>query len=242
MERRSFAALLLGAVTLAALAGCSQIEPAETLRYRLKVDVDTPAGVKSGYSVWEYTVTKVVAGFSPHSTDYKGEAVAIDLPGGRTLFALLISGDGQSDYPRNVIEDHLKQTPEYAADYRSAFLKLFPRWRRSNESWAVPSSYYPAEQANEKSFSAYPMLVTFGDIKDPTSVRRVDPRDMSASFGAGVKLKTITVQVTDEPVTAGIERRLGWLGDNNRKRFDPSHKPAGIPLGNYTGLFSTEFQ
>ena len=32
--------------------------------------------------------------------------------------------------------------------------------------------------------SQYPMLVTFGDIADPTSVRLVDP-GLAASFGAG---------------------------------------------------------
>ena len=240
--RRGFASLLLGSAAMLALASCSKIEPTETLRFRLKVDVDTPEGLKSGYSVWEYTVTKVVTGFSPHSTEYRGEAVPVDLPGGRTLFALLISGDGQSDYPRYVIEDHLGQMPGYDADYRSAFLKYFPEWRRSKESWTVPSSYYPARHAGEKPMSAYPMLVTFGDIKDATSVKRVDPQDLSASFGAGVKLKAITVEITDDPVTTGIRKRLGWLVDKNRKRFDPSLKPEGIPLGNYTGLFSTEFQ
>jgi hypothetical protein len=211
--RRGFIALLLGSAAMLALSGCSQIEPTETLRFRLKVDVDTPEGVKSGYSVWEYTVTKVVTGFSPHSTEYRGEAVAVDLPGGRTLFALLISGDGQSDYPRYVIEDRLMQTPEYRADYRSAFLKYFPRWRRSKESWTVPSSYYPELKVDGKVTTAYPMLVTFGDIKDPTSVKRVDPDDLSASFGAGVKLKAITVEITDDAVTTGVGKRLGWLMD-----------------------------
>jgi hypothetical protein len=50
--------------------------------------------------------------------------------------------------------------------------------------------------------------VTFGDIKDPTSVARVDPDDLAASFGAGVKLKAITVEITDDAVTTGIEKRL----------------------------------
>lgn len=84
------------------------------------------------------------------------------------------------------------------------------------------------------------MLVTLGDVSDPTSVERVDPDNLEASFGKGYRLKAITVQVTDDEVTTGIEKRLGWLLDENRKRFDPNLPPQGIPLGNFSGLFSTE--
>ena len=55
----------------------------------------------------------------------------------------------------------------------------------------------------------YPMLVTFTDIDDPSSVQRVDPANLAASFGPGVTLKRITVEVTKDPVTTGIEKRLG---------------------------------
>ena len=60
------------------------------------------------------------------------------------------------------------------------------------------------------------MLVTFADRDDPTSVARVDPDDLAASFGEGVKLRRITVQLTDDPVTSGIEERLGWLTEHRR--------------------------
>ena len=58
----------------------------------------------------------------------------------------------------------------------------------------------------------YPMLVTFGDIADPASVRLVDPGDLAASFGAGVRLKAVTLEVTREEVTEGVvEGLLGWI-------------------------------
>ena len=56
-----------------------------------------------------------------------------------------------------------------------------------------------------------PMLVRFGDLNDPKSVERADPEHLDASFGPGVKLARATVQLTDEPVTMGIEKRLGWV-------------------------------
>lgn len=57
------------------------------------------------------------------------------------------------------------------------------------------------------------MLVTFGDLADPTTMAEVDPDDLTKTFGEAVSLKRITVQITDDPVTTGIEMRLGWLID-----------------------------
>jgi hypothetical protein len=54
----------------------------------------------------------------------------------------------------------------------------------------------------------YPQLVHFRDSRDPKSVAAVDPAHLDAAFGPGVRLKRITVQVTGDPVTRGIEGRL----------------------------------
>ncbi|MEP6785059.1 MAG: hypothetical protein ABI898_04875 [Sphingomonadales bacterium] len=54
----------------------------------------------------------------------------------------------------------------------------------------------------------YPLLVTFADVHDPKSVVRVDPADLEATFGPGVRLKAIIVAATDEPITTRIEERL----------------------------------
>jgi hypothetical protein len=54
----------------------------------------------------------------------------------------------------------------------------------------------------------YPQLVHFRDVRDPKSVAAVDPAHLDAAFGPGVRLKRITVQVTGDPVTRGIEGRL----------------------------------
>ena len=71
------------------LGGCSLIEPSETLRYKLIVEVETPQGVRSGYSVWELTLTsQKFSGYATRS-NYRGEAVTVDLPNGQSVFALL---------------------------------------------------------------------------------------------------------------------------------------------------------
>ena len=79
----------------------------------------------------------------------------------------------------------------------------------------------------------YPLLVTFADPADPTSVQRVDPANLAASFGPGVTLKRITVEVTNDPVTTGIEKRLGWLGTQRGALLNipvSEYPPLGTPL------------
>jgi hypothetical protein len=56
-----------------------------------------------------------------------------------------------------------------------------------------------------------PALVRFGNLNDPTSVVLVNPLDLAASFGSGVTFKGATVEITDDPITHGIEDRLPWL-------------------------------
>lgn len=71
-----------------------------TYRYRLTVEVDTPEGLRTGSSVIEVTQRMVRPGSDPASKAVRrrarGEAVAVDLPAGRTLFALLRSDNDTS--------------------------------------------------------------------------------------------------------------------------------------------------
>jgi hypothetical protein len=53
--------------------------------------------------------------------------------------------------------------------------------------------------------------VRFGDMADPRTVAAVDPANLAASFGDGVALSRVSVEITTDPVTRGIEKKLGWL-------------------------------
>ena len=79
----------------------------------------------------------------------------------------------------------------------------------------------------------YPLLVTFTDITDPTTVKQVNPTNLAATFGPGVSLKRITLEITDEPVTEGkIEQVLPCL--RSGKACVPLNKdlPYGHPMRN----------
>jgi hypothetical protein len=69
------------------------------------------------------------------------------------------------------------------------------------------------------------MFVRFRDLSDPQTVEavsRFSDRDfpngyggtakaLETEFGAGVILKSITIEMTTDPVTAGIAKLLPWL-------------------------------
>ena len=204
MTRRDFG---VGASTLAllALSACGVVEDYPPFRYRLTVEVATPQGLRTGSSVIELHYSGLHTGIgwaSGGGYDVKGEAAAVDLGGGHVLFALL-TRPGASDGAAQYVTSAFPMPSSTTADY-------FAKLRARRDVGVLPTS-------------AYPMLVTFGDVRDPKSVVAVDPADLAKSFGAGTKLTRITVQMTDEPVTKAIEKRLGWLTNLDAYRTDPKN-------------------
>lgn len=135
----------------------------------------------------------------------RGEAVAVDLPDGRTLFALLRS-ENKVDWANNVM---FLLAPEAPDDAEDSFMARFANMLKRKGPIHLPRMWPPMGHLPER--NAYPMLVTFGDLNDPTSVEQVDPDDLRATFGEGYEIERILVQMTDDPVTVGIEGRLRWL-------------------------------
>jgi hypothetical protein len=200
------------------LAGCTVAEDeAPDYRYRLTVEVDTPEGVKAGSSVIQVEQSlggaASAGGLAGGQIYYRvrGEAVAVDLPGGRTLFALLRS-DNDIEWSAHVMQGLAPKTQG------EPWAKSFDNVLLINKKVEVPRMWPANATLPER--SAYPMLVTFGDESDPTSVAEIDPDDLAATFGKGVKLKRITAELTDDPVTTGIEKRLGWLPNYYDKMLD----------------------
>lgn len=202
MARRTiFGLLTAGAGVL--LWGCDVNSPTMGFIWqqpyypKLKVEVETPEGIKSGYSVIEVKWDKAGRGFN-----VQGEAVAVDLPGGQTLFVLLRS-EGSVDwaaYLHQIVK--LDNSPEDQTLY-------YRRIAANRQIWSVPRK--KSTFSNRDFHDNYPYFVRFKDIRDPKSVEQVDPEQLDTSFGEGVKLKNLTVQMTDAQVTGGIEKRLGWL-------------------------------
>lgn len=207
-------------------------------RYRLTVEVDTPEGMRSGSSVIE--VSTMVSGKHaiPDSgkifRKVRGEAVTVDLGQRGFMFALLrsetdvdwakrallsvikdatpaeIEAERTKDSPPNLsFHMQMRQVPSLQGRYDIARHAVFIR---------------PIPKESDRP-TYYPILVTFADMADPKSVTKIDPDNMAARFGKGVKLKRITVERTDDAVTRGIEGRLAWLGEYPEPSLNPKHGP-----------------
>ncbi len=211
------------------LGGCADTS---SYRYKMTVEVETPDGLRTGNAVREVTVTRPpnipMLGENRIQRRVDGEAVVVDLTGGHTLFALLV-GEGH-----NSLQPHL--------GISTLLREKGTRMPRPIEIWpAMPKTRAPEFK------SLMPMLVTFGDLDDPTSVESLGPKDLPIFFGSGVKLRRITVQITDDPVTTGIEERLGWMDSYRKKWFDDSSTVSrdlttdALTSRLSAGSFSTEF-
>lgn len=193
------------ALAALALSGCDQFGNG-IYRFRMTVVVETPDGVKSGSSVYQIDVTQRLQ-VTPESQVRKvaltGESVAVEIAPGQTLFTLLKTVSNNDSFflmSLRSLQPNCRQT--YGSAEECTIDAMVSRLAK-----AGPGKPFIVKP------DSYPMLVTFSDLDDPTSVARVDPDDLAATFGEGVTLKRVTVELTDDPVTSGIEERLGWFKD-----------------------------
>lgn len=81
-----------------------------------------------------------------------------------------------------------------------------------SEKKAVPITLTP---------DRYPILVSFHSLSQPDSVMRVTPENMATTVGHGISVVSITLSVTDEPVSSGhIDELLPWLDRYQGKMLD----------------------
>lgn len=173
--------------------------PTYSWNQKMTVEVQTPDGVVSGSSVtsieWSRNFFSGGWGGAAWHTKVQGESIVVNLRDDRYLFALL---SNLNDY-------------EYTSDLASQTLYDTKEWIRGKEAFRRVQKLKTSLIVPQK---LYPFLVTFTDNNDPSTVKMVDPHDLAASFGDGYSLKSITLEITDDPVTWGrAEKMLGWLDE-----------------------------
>jgi hypothetical protein len=192
-------AMLLSAAAVP-LAGCwgSTYE----WNQKLTLIVQTPQGEVTASSVIRasYTYGQMPMSGNDMSGGYTGEAVVMKFANEKYLFALL-NADRTDEYHRLLLT--------FAADLpddREAGFAAITKLRGVKE---VPRGLYP-------------MLVTFGNLDDPKSVEQVQPNELASYFGAGYSLKSIMLEVTDEPETAGkVEAVIPWVVEHKGRILSP---------------------
>ena len=192
--------LCILAVIGGGVAWCKISYPAYTYRYRMTVEVTVNGVVHSGSSVVEVTVQKQPeVGDAPAQVSHvRGEAVFVDLGDGRNVIALLASGPNGSDvdYPYGLVPRLFRTSYDEHDLPKLAGL----RGRRD-----IPENKLPT-------------FVTFADLNDPKSVRVVKSDEFSQVFGPNVRLSDARIEMTNEPVTRGIEQKMPEIAKRLREK------------------------
>jgi len=183
-------------------------------KYRLTVEVETPEGVKSASGVMAVHPDRSYS--RGGHTRANGDAVLVDLGGGKNLVALLAHLDsGKIDLDGM---NYVALRAYNAAGRKASFSEM------SRMTGAVPVTG-----------ALLPILVTFADLGDPATARTVLPEEMEAGLGKGFQLRSVTAEVVPnglwpldfggslgEPVTRGIGAKLLW--------WNGADNPAGRAL------------
>ena len=172
-------------------------------KYRLTVDVETPQGRKSASGVLAIHPFRGYSGLGPTRT--VGDAVYVDLGGGKNLVALLAHID------KNLELDDMNYVALRA--YIAASGKRVSFNDMNRQTGIVPVTG-----------ALIPVLATFADPANPGTMRNVSPDDAEAALGKGYRLHSISAEVVPngfwpldfggalgEPVTRGIQTKLPWL-------------------------------
>lgn len=190
-------------------------------KYRLTVEVETPEGVKSASGVMAVHPDRSYSRGGKTST--RGDAVFVDLGGGKNLVVLLAHADKSLE-----LDDinYVALRAYKAAGQNVSFNQM------SRMAGTVPVTG-----------EVIPVLVSFADPADPATARLVPSDGIEAVLGKGIRLRGISAEVVPngvwpldfggplgDPVTRGIEAKLPWLNgaDNAAGR---ALQAAGLRTG-----------
>jgi hypothetical protein len=190
-------------------------------KYRLTLEVETPAGIKSASGVISVHPDR---GYSRHGhTSSNGDAVFVDLGEGKNLVALLAHIDKTIDLDGV----NFVALRAYNAAGRNV---SFNEMSRMTGAVSVTGALIP-------------VLVTFASLDDPASAHTVEPDDLIAAFGKGFRLKSVWAEAVPngfwpldfggalgEPVTRGIGEKLKWL-NAAPSSAETAIRAARLPIG-----------
>jgi len=153
------------ALAVVTLGGCDRVV---RYQYRMTVEVETPQGLTSASNVIGIrAVERSGITGSTVTSKIMGEAIAVDVAKGRTLFALFENKEGTAGAFADAAYDAVLPHPiRDNVDWRQRAEAL----KQKTKIATVPPEYYP-------------ILGSFTDTKDPRSVQVVDPSDLARTFG-----------------------------------------------------------
>jgi hypothetical protein len=165
-----------------------------TNRFRLTIEVNTPDGLKTGSSVietrfWESGSWGPIEARGVRA-DARGEAVYVDLGGGRHVIAILGWGAKGEDQDKVYGLTCAARAPGRRVDWKDEY--------KLKGKGELPPEYVPA-------------FVIFTNLTDPKTARIVPRGKFEEVFGPGVHFARATIETTGDAVTTQLSARLPWL-------------------------------
>lgn len=200
MIRRDVLALIAGAGAALGTAGCG-LSSRRAYRFKMTVEVETEAGLRSGFSVLEVSGGNKARLTSEERDRYvglRGEAVSVDLPDGPIFILLTVPNHATlASVATEALAPEFWRGETYEIIAALDELEDAAGRRVELSRWGRPITPTAPPAQN------WPLMVRFLDPLDPATVKLVNPD------AAGVR--RILLEVTRDVVSTGIEQRLPWL-------------------------------
>ena len=251
MTRRGFGGTLVACAAAALLGGCGD-DRFPDYHYKMTVYAQGKA-FSSVRAVTQTEESSIQSSGTILNSTATGEAVILDLPDGRTVYALM-SSPGREGYAANVAEVALlpkirqhERDPRFddlSSDRNKA---MDDNARDAQAMMAVTGAHdLPRElkvnslgRSIDPPVSTWPMFVTFDDPADPKTVRALTPEEVGVT--------RITMEITEEPVATGIEKRLAngfweqWAIATRTARHDRSSFASPTTRALFENLSRSDF-
>ena len=188
--------------------------------FRLTVEIETPEGVKSASSVLKAVYVespKWVPQNTSLSSGLHGEAVFVDLGGGKNVVALLALGaNGEVWMGPDLAARALRgEGPE-------KILNSF--WYRDAPHWTGSA---------ELKGDLLPTLATFASPTKPETARIIRPNQLESELGPSYRLRRIWIEMTSDGISQLLHTALEWLDQRGsddtfwRALYASGFRPSG---------------
>jgi hypothetical protein len=196
------------------------ILPTAYLRYRLTLGVDVDGVERSGSGVVEIAYQPipdwlVEAGPTAYFVgEMRGYAITVDL-GERGLLFVVNSRPLLADPKTGLVvipqAANLDMLPfaAYGLPQDGLPSKMLPLARKLRATKGLVD--IPADKL--------PMVVRFRNLDDRNTIEEVDPRDLAAAYGRGVRLMRARFEFTTDPVSSMPETWPRWLANDDHREF-----------------------
>lgn len=208
-SKRCVAAIAM--VLFGGLSACFLL-PSTSHSFRITLDAEVDGQPKRASSVYRITVTKFPSP-SGWQLDFRteGDAVYLDLGEGRHLLLLIgISQDGWAG--------------RFARQARDLFL---PKpYRDTLDEFREVSNLKARKELTSQTM---PILARLRDVNNPRSLQILDPARVPDIYGPGVRVVSVILEMTRDPVTRGIEKTFPWITGMKQEEEKPGAIIRGGP-------------